>query len=80
MAEIGEEMGIALCPHDVRHSAITYFIKCKISPRIIQLIAGHEKFETTEKYLHDHADDGGVYDEVTSKAPAPWLKKSGSGS
>ena len=44
-------------PHIFRHTFATMFSVKGGSPEILQLIMGHESFQTTQKYLHPQPQD-----------------------
>ncbi|MFC1979700.1 tyrosine-type recombinase/integrase [Chloroflexota bacterium] len=44
-------------PHVFRHTFATMFSIKGGSPEILQLIMGHESFQTTQKYLHQQPQD-----------------------
>jgi len=50
--DIGNNVGIELYPHLIRHSAATYFIRQGGSPVILQKILGHTSLVVTQNYLH----------------------------
>jgi integrase len=47
------EISKPLTFHIARHSFADYAISKKVNPRVLQKILGHEKFETTETYIHN---------------------------
>lgn len=49
---IGKAIGVELSPYDLRHTAITYLAERNVDPKIIQAIAGHTDFKTTQRYIH----------------------------
>lgn len=49
---IGENAGIHIYPHLIRHSAATFFIRQGGSPVILQKIMGHTSLNVTQTYLH----------------------------
>lgn len=51
--------------HAIRHMVSTVLADCgKATPRQIQALLGHQRFETTERYLHELAAVGGVTDAL----------------
>ncbi len=50
--DIGNNVGIELYPHLIRHSAATFFIRQGGSPVILQKILGHTSLVVTQNYLH----------------------------
>lgn len=53
--------GIRLCtylsPHIFRHSFAMYMLYNHVPPKVLQLLLGHEKFESTEVYTEVFALD-----------------------
>jgi integrase len=53
-AQLMRDLGLHYTFHDLRHTWVTKAIrKEKVSPRDVQLAAGHKNIETTMGYLHD---------------------------
>ena len=51
--------------HDMRHTAVTYMLAKGVAPRLVQRIARHSSFSTTEQYAK--GDMEMLYDEMISK-------------
>jgi integron integrase len=49
------QLGIAVLPHELRHSYATHSMDRGVSPRAIQEAMGHKSLETTMGYLHTEA-------------------------
>ena len=54
----GDAIGLDhLGPHLIRHSAATEMAKGRLNARTLQIILGHTKAETTQRYIHLNSDD-----------------------
>lgn len=71
--KIAHHMGLDFSPHDLRHTALTWFAEQGIEAPILQAIAGHEKLATTQRYIH--MSPAAIYAGSVGKiGDQPWLK------
>jgi integrase/recombinase XerC len=59
--ELGKDAGLArpVRPHGLRHQAITEAIQMGLSPLEVKEFAGHESFNTTQRYIDNAGDAAG---------------------
>ena len=52
MKKVGQEAGLDLHPHTLRHSFATHLIENNTSREFVQAMLGHRSSSSTEVYIH----------------------------